>query len=44
MLKIFLLGVDLGIVIGAGIYLYVYWMVERRKEAMRFIKQRVMGR
>jgi predicted small secreted protein len=45
MLKIFVLGVDLGIVIGAFIYLYVYWMFERKKEAMRLMKQRIrMGR
>ena len=41
MLKIFLLGVDLGIVIGAFIYLYSFWMLDREEEAMRFIKQRV---
>jgi hypothetical protein len=41
MLRIFLLGVDAGILVGASIYLYTFWMLDRKEEAMRFIKQRV---
>jgi hypothetical protein len=43
MIRVFLFGVDLGIVIGAAVYLYVYWMLARREEAMSFIKTRVRG-
>jgi hypothetical protein len=39
----FTLGIIVGMFVCAALFNYVFWLAERREEAMQFIKARVRG-
>jgi hypothetical protein len=41
MMQAFILGVVVGMLFAGGLFNYVFWMAERKEQAIRYVRQRI---